>query len=165
MSEVAGTTTDPVVKAMEWHPLGPVLFLDTAGFDDEGGLGIQRVERTEKTLERVDVALLVFAGKDITDECAFAARLKERGIPHRGGAQPDRPSHRRGGVLPPEPHPGGGCPRSGTGQCVEAARLGGGTGGIGARHAGGFRRPQYCGRAGRAGGYGAAGNASGHPGA
>ena len=81
VSEVAGTTTDPVVKAMEWHPLGPVLFLDTAGFDDEGGLGIQRVERTEKTLERVDVALLVFAGKDITDECAFAARLKERGIP------------------------------------------------------------------------------------
>lgn len=57
---------------MEWHPLGPVLFYDTAGFDDEGELGAQRVERTEKTLEKVDVALLVFAGKDIAEETAFA---------------------------------------------------------------------------------------------
>lgn len=81
VSEVAGTTTDPVAKAMEWHPLGPVLFYDTAGFDDEGELGAQRVERTEKTLEKVDVALLVFAGKDIAEETAFARRLKEKHIP------------------------------------------------------------------------------------
>ena len=81
VSEVAGTTTDPVAKAMEWHPLGPVLFYDTAGFDDEGELGAQRVERTEKTLEKVDVALLVFAGEDIAEETAFAQRLKEKHIP------------------------------------------------------------------------------------
>ena len=81
VSEVAGTTTDPVAKAMEWHPLGPVLFYDTAGFDDEGELGAQRVERTEKTLEKVDVALLVFAGEDIVEETAFARRLKEKHIP------------------------------------------------------------------------------------
>ncbi len=81
VSEVAGTTTDPVAKAMEWHPLGPVLFYDTAGFDDEGELGAQRVERTEKTLEKVDVALLVFAGEDIAEETAFARRLKEKHIP------------------------------------------------------------------------------------
>lgn len=66
---------------MEWHPLGPVLFYDTAGFDDEGELGAQRVERTEKTLEKVDVALLVFAGEDIAEETAFARRLKEKHIP------------------------------------------------------------------------------------
>ena len=53
VADVKGTTTDPVAKAMEWHPLGPVLFYDTAGFDDEGELGAQRVERTEKTLEKV----------------------------------------------------------------------------------------------------------------
>ena len=81
VSEVAGTTTDPVAKAMEWHPLGPVLFYDTAGFDDEGELGAQRVERTEKTLEKVDVALLVFAGEAIAEETAFARRLKEKHIP------------------------------------------------------------------------------------
>lgn len=81
VSEVAGTTTDPVAKAMEWHPLGPVLFYDTAGFDDEGELGAQRVERTEKTLEKVDVALLVFAGEDIAEETVFARRLKEKHIP------------------------------------------------------------------------------------
>ena len=45
VSDVAGTTTDPVYKAMEIHGIGPVLFVDTAGFDDEGELGAMRVER------------------------------------------------------------------------------------------------------------------------
>jgi [FeFe] hydrogenase H-cluster maturation GTPase HydF len=59
VSEVAGTTTDPVEKPMELLPLGPVLFIDTAGFDDMGSLGQLRIERTSRILERADVALLV----------------------------------------------------------------------------------------------------------
>lgn len=59
VSEVAGTTTDPVEKPMELLPIGPVLFIDTAGIDDEGALGDQRVERTRRVLERGDIAVLV----------------------------------------------------------------------------------------------------------
>lgn len=61
VSEFAGTTTDPVEKTMEMLPLGPVLFIDTAGIDDEGALGEMRVEKTRKAFERVDVALVVAA--------------------------------------------------------------------------------------------------------
>jgi [FeFe] hydrogenase H-cluster maturation GTPase HydF len=59
VSEIAGTTTDPVEKPMELLPLGPVLFVDTAGFDDIGSLGELRIKKTAKILERADVALLV----------------------------------------------------------------------------------------------------------
>lgn len=59
VSEVAGTTTDPVEKAMELQPIGPVLFVDTAGLDDVGALGQQRVDRTMKVIERSDMAILV----------------------------------------------------------------------------------------------------------
>ena len=59
VSEVAGTTTDPVEKAMELQPIGPVLFVDTAGLDDVGALGKQRVDRTLKVIERIDMAILV----------------------------------------------------------------------------------------------------------
>jgi [FeFe] hydrogenase H-cluster maturation GTPase HydF len=59
VSPVAGTTTDPVEKAMELQPIGPVLFVDTAGIDDMGALGGQRVMQTRKVIERVDVAILV----------------------------------------------------------------------------------------------------------
>lgn len=59
VSDVAGTTTDIVQKAMEMLPLGPVLFIDTAGIDDEGELGQLRVEKTMNTLERIDIALIV----------------------------------------------------------------------------------------------------------
>jgi [FeFe] hydrogenase H-cluster maturation GTPase HydF len=59
VSEVAGTTTDPVEKAMELQPLGPVMFVDTAGIDDVGALGAARVARTRRVLDRVDLALLV----------------------------------------------------------------------------------------------------------
>ncbi len=61
VSEVAGTTTDPVEKPMEMLPIGPVLFIDTAGIDDEGALGTQRVSRTRQVIDRTDVALLVVA--------------------------------------------------------------------------------------------------------
>lgn len=59
VSPEAGTTTDPVFKAMELHPIGPVVFIDTAGFDDEGDLGQLRVERTKSVLDKTDIALLV----------------------------------------------------------------------------------------------------------
>ena len=59
VSETAGTTTDPVEKAMELQPIGPVLFVDTAGVDDVGALGQLRVARTLKVVERTDLAILV----------------------------------------------------------------------------------------------------------
>ena len=62
VSDVKGTTTDPVTKAMELLPLGPVMIIDTPGFDDEGSLGAERVKRTKQVLNRVDIAVLVVDG-------------------------------------------------------------------------------------------------------
>ena len=62
VSDVKGTTTDPVQKAMELLPLGPVMIIDTPGFDDEGSLGEQRVKRTKQVLNRTDIAVLVVDG-------------------------------------------------------------------------------------------------------
>src|SRR5512147_1726957 len=59
VSTFAGTTTDPVEKPMELLPLGPVLFVDTAGIDDEGALGDLRIERTRGVLDRVDLGIVV----------------------------------------------------------------------------------------------------------
>lgn len=59
VSPTAGTTTDPVEKSMELLPLGPVVFVDTAGIDDEGALGLQRVEKTKKIIDRIDLAIVV----------------------------------------------------------------------------------------------------------
>jgi [FeFe] hydrogenase H-cluster maturation GTPase HydF len=61
VSDVAGTTTDPVEKPMELLPIGPVLFIDTAGIDDQGALGQLRVERTRQVIDRADVAIIVVA--------------------------------------------------------------------------------------------------------
>ncbi len=62
VSDVKGTTTDPVQKAMELLPLGPLVIIDTPGFDDEGDLGEKRVQRTKRILNRVDIAVLVVDG-------------------------------------------------------------------------------------------------------
>jgi [FeFe] hydrogenase H-cluster maturation GTPase HydF len=59
VSDIAGTTTDPVEKPMELHPLGPVLFIDTAGIDDTGTLGEKRVVKTTQVIDRTDVAVIV----------------------------------------------------------------------------------------------------------
>jgi [FeFe] hydrogenase H-cluster maturation GTPase HydF len=59
VSQIAGTTTDPVEKSMELLPLGPVVFVDTAGIDDEGALGLQRIEKTKKVVDRIDLAIIV----------------------------------------------------------------------------------------------------------
>ena len=61
VSPHAGTTTDPVEKPMELLPLGPVLFVDTAGIDDEGALGELRIEKTRRAMERIDIGVVVAA--------------------------------------------------------------------------------------------------------
>ena len=65
VSDFKGTTTDPVYKAMELLPLGPVVFVDTAGFDDEGDIGKLRVEKTEEVIGKTDVALLTLSLKEV----------------------------------------------------------------------------------------------------
>ncbi|MGQ9780077.1 MAG: [FeFe] hydrogenase H-cluster maturation GTPase HydF [Bacillota bacterium] len=82
VSPVPGTTTDPVWKAMELIPVGPVVFIDTAGLDDEGELGRMRVRRSHAVLGRTDLALLVVdATVGWTElEEAFAAELKRRQV-------------------------------------------------------------------------------------
>ena len=78
VSDTAGTTTDPVQKAMELLPLGSVLIIDTPGFDDEGELGEKRVKKTKQILARTDIAVLVTdASKDITDSEKEMLRLFE----------------------------------------------------------------------------------------
>ena len=62
VSDTPGTTADPVYKSMELHPIGPVVFIDTAGIDDEGDLGRLRVAKTEDVIARTDVAILVADG-------------------------------------------------------------------------------------------------------
>ena len=83
VSEVKGTTTDPVTKSMEILPLGPVVIIDTPGFDDEGSLGELRVQRTRKILEKTDIAVLVVdttEGFRRVDE-ELVGLFRERGIP------------------------------------------------------------------------------------
>lgn len=81
VSDVAGTTTDPVYKAMEIHGIGPCVFIDTAGLDDEGELGTLRIRQTMRAMERTDVALLVCTGDDIEKELEWNRLLKEKNIP------------------------------------------------------------------------------------
>lgn len=81
VSSIAGTTTDPVIKAMELHGLGPVVFYDTAGFDDEGELGRLRVDKTKKVIEKTDIAILLFHDLDITKEKQWLNLLKKQHIP------------------------------------------------------------------------------------
>ena len=78
VSPTPGTTTDPVTKAMEIHPLGPCLLIDTPGFDDEGELGEIRVERTLKIIGKTDIALLLCETGDAQEQ-EWLQRLKERG--------------------------------------------------------------------------------------
>ena len=84
VSDVKGTTTDPVSKAMELLPMGPVVIIDTPGIDDEGHLGELRVRRAKQVLNRVDVAVLVVdatVGKTSVDE-ELIHIFKEKEIPY-----------------------------------------------------------------------------------
>lgn len=82
VSEIAGTTTDPVEKTMEFLPLGPVVFIDTAGVDDNGSLGAMRVEKTEKIFDRTDIAVIIcdFNGWD-DFEINLYKEFERRSIP------------------------------------------------------------------------------------
>jgi [FeFe] hydrogenase H-cluster maturation GTPase HydF len=81
VSEIAGTTTDPVEKPMELLPLGPVLFIDTAGIDDEGALGGMRVQKTLQVFDRTDLGVLVAAGGWGGFEEQVLFELGRRGVP------------------------------------------------------------------------------------
>ena len=82
VSEVAGTTTDPVEKPMELLPIGPVLFIDTAGIDDIGALGEMRVQRTRQVFDRTDIGVVVTpAGEWDQFEQAILEELRHREIP------------------------------------------------------------------------------------
>lgn len=80
VSDVPGTTADPVYKPMELHGIGPVVFIDTAGFDDEGKLGELRIERTKQAMDKTDIALLVLSADDtqISEELKWAKEFKDR---------------------------------------------------------------------------------------
>lgn len=84
VSEIKGTTTDPVSKAMELIPFGPVVFVDTGGIDDEGDLGVLRVEKTMKTLAKVDLAIYVMSIEDLDEKfyLNFVEEFKRRDIPY-----------------------------------------------------------------------------------
>ena len=83
VSEIPGTTTDPVMKAMELLPLGPVVWMDTAGLDDSGKLGEMRMEKTAQVLRKTDVAVLVVDGQQTVSECEqkLAGFFREHKIP------------------------------------------------------------------------------------
>ena len=82
VSDIAGTTTDPVEKPMELLPLGPLLFIDTAGVDDIGALGAERVAKTRKALDRTDLGVVVAdSGEWGEFEEGIVAELKNRKVP------------------------------------------------------------------------------------
>lgn len=94
VSDFAGTTTDPVYKSMELHGIGPVVFIDTAGFDDEGELGQMRVERTLDAVNKTDIAIVVISDEniigdknndvklDIEIEKEWISKLKKAKVPY-----------------------------------------------------------------------------------
>ena len=82
VSDVAGTTTDPVSKSMEILPLGPCVLIDTAGFDDSGEVGDLRTQRTREVIKQADMALLVTDGDSLEQETAWARILKQADVPY-----------------------------------------------------------------------------------
>ena len=83
VSDLPGTTTDPVYKAMEILPLGPVVLIDTAGLDDEGQLGLLRVEKSKAVLNKTDLAILVIDGQsELTEfDVKIFQEIKAKNIP------------------------------------------------------------------------------------
>ena len=84
VSPVEGTTTDPVTKAMELLPMGPVLIIDTPGVDDEGELGRARIKKAEQVLDKTDVAILVADGSRglMRADEELLSLFEKRGLPH-----------------------------------------------------------------------------------
>ncbi len=84
VSDTKGTTTDPVQKAMELLPMGPVLIIDTPGYDDEGELGTLRVRKAKQVLNKTDVAVLVVDGTEGLRDCdrELITLFREKSIPY-----------------------------------------------------------------------------------
>ena len=87
VSEVKGTTTDPVYKSMELLPLGPVVMMDTPGIDDEGELGSLRVKKSYQVLNKTDAAVLVIDGTvgASEEDRTLLDRIRKKNIPFTGG--------------------------------------------------------------------------------
>ena len=97
VSDMAGTTTDPVKKTMEISGVGPVVWIDTAGIDDEGAVGRMRIERSLEMLAQADLALILFTDNRFeAEEVMLVENCRKRGIPfiliysHADHSQPDR---------------------------------------------------------------------------
>ena len=82
VSDMPGTTTDPVMKSMEILPLGPCVLIDTAGFDDTGKVGDLRVERTREVIKQTDIAIIVTDASSLDDEIRWAGLLKQANVPY-----------------------------------------------------------------------------------
>ena len=80
VSDVLGTTTDPVYKTMEINGIGPCVFIDTAGIDDQGELGMKRVEKTKLAIDKTDVALIICTSTYLTEEAKWVELLKNKGV-------------------------------------------------------------------------------------
>lgn len=81
VSDIPGTTTDPVFKAMEINGIGPCVFIDTAGFDDVGEIGALRISQTKKATEKTDIALVLFSNLAGEHELEWIEELKAKKIP------------------------------------------------------------------------------------
>ena len=86
VSDISGTTTDLVYKAMEFHPLGPCVFIDTAGFDDESELAVKRIEKTKLAREKTDIAIMVISAENNSfaencQELTWYEYFKKKNIP------------------------------------------------------------------------------------
>ena len=84
VSDVAGTTTDPVYKAMEIHGIGPCVFIDTAGLDDEGELGELRAKKSYQVLNKTDIAVVVIDGTcGVSEEdLKITEQIQKKNIPY-----------------------------------------------------------------------------------
>lgn len=78
VSDVAGTTTDPVYRPIEINPIGPCVLIDTAGFDDEGTLGQMRVEKSKEVINKTDMAVLVISAEDSTSSQTSSENFKNQ---------------------------------------------------------------------------------------
>lgn len=81
VSDISGTTTDPVIKAVELPNLGAVVLIDTPGLDDISSLGQQRIDRTFKILNKADIAVVLFSDNNIETDAHLYTQIKSKGIP------------------------------------------------------------------------------------
>lgn len=81
VSDIKGTTTDPVLKSMEIIGVGACVLIDTAGFDDDSELGIKRIEKTKQILQKSDIAVVIFSDENIEEETKWILDIKSKNIP------------------------------------------------------------------------------------